>query len=109
MQAIPPASDLAPIGLSSWVLPEFWLFATVVAPSGAAAWLAWRRSRLTPTAVILASVTLAVELLVQIPFVGFNVLQVVVGGIAVLLARLAVRARRTGRRSGRAPQDSVES
>lgn len=92
----PPVSDLAPLGLSSWALPGVWLFATVAVPSGAAAWLAWRRASLAPAAVLLACGTLAVELLVQIPFIGASLLQAVFGSFAVGLALLALRARRAG-------------
>ncbi|MCW2810683.1 MAG: hypothetical protein JWP61_1141 [Friedmanniella sp.] len=99
--ATPPVSVLAPLGLSSWVLPGVWLFATVVVPSGAAAYLAWRRSPLAPLAVLLASATLAVELLVQIPFLGPSALQAVFGAIAVVMAVLALRARGSGWRTRR--------
>ena len=102
----PPVADLEPLGLSSWALPGAWLFATVAVPSAAAAWLAWRRAPLAPAAVLVASGTLAVELVVQIPFVGPSALQAVFGTVAVGLAGLAVDARRggwwhTGGRSGR--------
>jgi hypothetical protein len=103
----PPLSVLGPLGLSSWMLPGLWLFGTVVVPSAAAAILAWRRSSLAPPVVLLASATLALELLVQIPFLGPSLLQVVFGTIAIAMAALALRARRTGwpasrpRRSGR--------
>ena len=92
----PPVSVLSPIGLSSWILPGVWLFATVAVPSVAAAWLAWRRSPYGPAAVLLASTTLALELLVQIPFLGPSVLQLIFGAIAVFMAVLAIRARREG-------------
>lgn len=92
----PPVSDLEPLGLSSWVLPGMWLFATVAVPASAAAWLAWRRAPLAPAVVLVASGTLAVELVVQIPFIGPNVLQAVFGGFAVGLAGLALDARRAG-------------
>jgi hypothetical protein len=39
---------------------------------------------------------LAVELVVQIPFVGPSFLQVVLGGSAIGLAATSVRARRRG-------------
>jgi hypothetical protein len=92
----PPVSVLSPIGLSSWILPGGWLFATVAVPSVAAAWLAWRRSPYGPAAVLLASTTLALELLVQIPFLGPSVLQLIFGAIAIFMAVLAIRARREG-------------
>jgi hypothetical protein len=96
----PPVEDLEPLGLTSWVLPGVWLFASVAVPSTVAAWLAWRRSPYAPTAVIVASALLAVELLVQIPFVGPSVLQAVFGTLAIVLAGLALVARPTWRRSG---------
>jgi hypothetical protein len=55
------------LGLSSWALPGVWLTASVVVPSAAAAYLAWRGSPSAPRAVMVASTLLAVELLVQIP------------------------------------------
>lgn len=95
----PPLSDLAPLGLSSWVLPGVWLFVSVAVPSSAAAVLAWRRSPTAPAAVLAASAALAVELLIQIPFVGTSVLQAVCGSAALALAVTAWRARRHGWRT----------
>ena len=92
----PPVSILQPIGLSSWALPGLWLFGTVVVPSTAAAVLAWRRSAYTAPAVLLGSTTLALELLVQIPFLGPSILQAVFATIAIAMAILADRARRSG-------------
>jgi len=92
----PPVSVLEPIGLSSWALPGLWLFGTVVLPSVTAAVLAWKRSPYAPLVVLLASATLALELLVQIPFLGPSLLQAVFGTIAVGMAILALRARRSG-------------
>jgi hypothetical protein len=97
--AAPPVEDLEPLGLTSWVLPGLWLFASVAVPSMVAAWLAWRRSPRAPAAVLVASALLAVELLVQIPFVGPSVLQAVFGAIAIMLAVLAIVARPTWRPS----------
>src|ERR671913_205093 len=57
--ATPPDSAL-PLGLSSWVLPGFWLFGTVALPAAIAVLLAYRRSPYAPLAVVLASVTMAV-------------------------------------------------
>jgi hypothetical protein len=93
--ATPPNSDL-PFGLSSWVLPGFWLFGTVALPAAIAGLLAYRRSPYAPIAVVVASVTMAVEVLVQIPFIGLNPLQAVFGGLAVVLGALGVHARRKG-------------
>jgi hypothetical protein len=92
----PPVSVLEPIGLSSWMLPGLWLFGTVVVPSTAAVVLAWRRSPWAPPVVLLASATLALELLVQIPFLGPSLLQAVFGTIAIAMAALALRARSAG-------------
>ena len=94
--AVPPISALESLGLTNWVLPGLWLFASVAVPSTVAAWLAWRSSPHTPVAVMVASGALAVELLVQIPFIGPSALQVVFGTIAIVMAVLAVRARRLG-------------
>ena len=92
----PPVSDLSGLGLHSWVLPGLWLMATTTVPASIAAWFAWRRSPWAPAAVLVASATLALELLVQIPFIGPSPLQVVFGTLAVALAVLAVRARAAG-------------
>ena len=92
----PPVADLAPLGLSSWVLPGLWLCAMVAVPCALAAGSAWRRSPLAPTAVLWASALLAVELVVQIPFVGPSALQATLGAVAAGLAAAAVRSRRLG-------------
>ena len=94
--ATPPPSVLSPLGLSSWTLPAGWLFLTVALPSGLAAWLAWRRSPWAPVAVMVASALLATELLFQIPFLGFSVLQLIFGTVAVGMAVVAFLARRAG-------------
>lgn len=91
--AVPPVEDLEPLGLNSWVLPGVWLFASVAVPSTVAAWLAWRRSPHAPNTVLVASALLAVELLVQIPFVGPSLFQAVFGMVAIVLAVLALVAR----------------
>jgi hypothetical protein len=93
--ATPPVSALEPLGLDSWMLPGLWLFASVAVPSGVAAVLAFRGSRHAPTAALVASACLAVELAVQIPFVGPSMLQAVLGTAAALLAALALRMRRS--------------
>ena len=92
----PPVSVLQPVGLTSWVLPGLWLFATAAAPSAVAAVLAWRRSEWAPPVVLLASATLAIELLVQIPFLGPSWLQVLFGAVAISMTTLAMRAKRAG-------------
>jgi hypothetical protein len=94
--ATPPVSVLTPLGLSSWTLPAGWLFITVAVPSGLAAWLAWRRSVWAPVAVLLASALLVTELLVQIPFLGFSILQLIFGTVAVGMAVAGLLARRSG-------------
>jgi hypothetical protein len=91
----PPVDDL-PRGLSNWVLPGCWLFGTVAVPAAVAAWLAYRRSPYAPTAVFVAACTMAIEVAVQIPFLGPSWLQAVFGGLAAVLAVLAVHARRRG-------------
>jgi hypothetical protein len=48
-----------------------------------------------------ASATLVLELLVQIPFLGPSVLQLIFGVIAIFMAVLAIRARRKGWRPRR--------
>ena len=90
----PPVSDLEPLGLTSWTLPGIWLLASVALPCTVAAVLAWRGSRLYPVASLLAGVLLVVELLVQIPFVGLDPLQAVMGAVALAVLTLATRAQR---------------
>ena len=94
--ATPPVSDLRALGLHSWDLPALWLVATTAVPASVAGYLAWRRSPFAPAAVLVASSTLLLELLVQIPFIGPSPLQVVFGTLAVTLAVLALRARSAG-------------
>jgi hypothetical protein len=72
------------------------LFLTVAVPSGLAAWLAWRRSVWAVPAVLLAGALLVIELLVQIPFLGFNMLQAIFGAVAVGMAVMGLLARRAG-------------
>ena len=93
--ATPPVSGQA-LGFSSWTLPAGWLFLSVAGPSGLAAWLAWRRSAWAPAAVLLASALLVIELLVQIPFLGFSILQLIFGAVAIGMAVVAILARRAG-------------
>ena len=94
--ATPPVSVLRPLGLSSWTLPALWPFLTVAFPSGLAAWLAWRRSRWAPVAVLVASALLVTELLFQIPFLGFSILQLIFGTVAFGMAVVAFLARKAG-------------
>ena len=94
--ATPPVSVLSPLGFSSWTLPAGWLFLSVAVPSGLAARLAWRRSAWAPVAVLRASALLVIELLVQIPFLGFSILQLIFGAVAIGMAVVAILARRAG-------------
>jgi hypothetical protein len=73
-----------------------WLFTVVAVPAALACWLCWRRSVRAPTAVLFASSAIGVDVVVQIPFVGFHVLQLVFGCIALAMAGLALDARRRG-------------
>jgi TRAP-type mannitol/chloroaromatic compound transport system permease small subunit len=103
----PPTADIAGLGLSSWVLPGVWLLVTVAVPSALASWFAWRRSPRTTVSVLWASALLALELVVQVPFVGLSALQLVLGVFAVLMAAAATRARRLGwRRDGGGTSDA---
>src|SRR4051794_31185683 len=88
----PPLEAIAWLGLSSWVLPGVWLTASVAVPSAAAAYLAWRESSWTPRAVLTASGLLAVELLVQMPFLGVNGLQAAMAAVGGTAAGLAWHA-----------------
>ena len=78
------------------MLPGLWLLVSVGIPSGVAAVLVWRRSPWGPPAVLVAAAALAFELVVQIPFIGLSVLQLVFGLVAAGMALLALRARRAG-------------
>jgi hypothetical protein len=101
----PPVSDLEPLGLSSWVLPGVWLAASVAVPCAVTAWLAWRESVWTGVAAMVAGGLLAVELVVQIPFVGLDPLQAVMGVVAAVLVALGALADRPRRRdSGQGPR-----
>jgi hypothetical protein len=101
--ATPEVSVLSPLGLSSWSLPAGWLFLSVAVPSSLAGWLAWRRSLWAPPAVLLASALLAIELLVQIPFLGFSVLQLIFGTVALGMAVVGLLARSAGWWPSRSP------
>lgn len=90
----PPVSDLEPLGLESWRLPAAWLFLSVAVPCAVTAWLAARDSVTAATAAVVAAALLAVELLVQIPFVGLDPLQAALGCVAVALGALGLDARR---------------
>jgi len=46
--------------------------------------------------VLLASATLAIELVVQIPFLGWSWLQALFGAVAISMTVLALRAKRAG-------------
>jgi len=90
----PPVSDLDGLGLDSWVLPGLWLAASVAVPCGLTAVGAWRRTAWTGTAAVAAGLLLLLELAVQIPFVGLDPLQAVMGSVAVVLVGLGLASRR---------------
>ena len=94
----PPDSEL-PFGLHSWFWPAMWLLATVCVPSLLAAAALSRRAASGPALVLTATVLLAVELLVQIPFVGLSWLQLIVALLGASAAAMAVVARQA-RKSG---------
>jgi hypothetical protein len=94
----PPVEDLRPLGLASWRLPAVWLLATVAVPCGTAAVLALRRSPRAGSAGTVAAGLLALELATQVPFVGPDPLQAVMGAVAVALAGVGVAARRAAHR-----------
>jgi hypothetical protein len=85
-----------PLGLPNWLVSGLWLFTLVAVPAAVASWMCWRRSAHGPTAVLIASAGLGVDVAVQIPFIGLHVLQLVFGLIAVAMALLALDARRRG-------------
>ena len=90
----PPVEDLQPLGLRSWVLPGVWLGLSVTVPCAAAAWLALRREPRVGLVSVCAGLLLLLELVVQIPFVGLDPLQAVMGSVAVLLLVLGTLSRR---------------
>jgi hypothetical protein len=89
----PPVSDLRPLGLDSWFLPGLWLAVSVAVPCGLTAVAAWRRTAWTGTAAAAAGLLLLVELAVQIPFVGLDPLQAVMGSVALVLLGLGLASR----------------
>jgi hypothetical protein len=91
-----PLKTELPLGLPNWLVSGLWLFFLVAVPAAVASWLCWRRSGYGPTAVLVASAGLFIDVVVQVPFVGFHVLQVVFGCIAIGMAMLALDARRRG-------------
>ena len=91
-----PLKTELPLGLPNWLVSALWLFLVVALPAAVASWLCWRRSRYGPTAVLIASAGLCIDVVVQIPFVGFHVLQLVFGLIAVAMALHAFATRRHG-------------
>lgn len=94
--ATPPDGDL-PSGLASWVLPGLWLLATVCLPATVATIAVAQRRSWAPIAVLIAAAALAVELVVQIPFVGTNWLQAGVALLGATAAGLAVTSLRRSR------------
>lgn len=97
----PPIADLESLGLRSWALPGLWLLASVAVPCAAAALLAWRRSPRYPRAAVAAGLLLALELAVQIPFVGLDPLQAVMGSVALALTLFGRSAEREQGSAGR--------
>lgn len=96
----PPVSDLRPLGLESWVLPGLWLAASVGVPCTVTAVLAWRGSRWLGIAAIEAGLLLAVELVVQLPYVGRDPLQAVMAVVAGTLVCLGWASARSTRTNG---------
>ncbi|GAA1479106.1 hypothetical protein GCM10009623_35520 [Nocardioides aestuarii] len=86
----PPVADLADLGLTSWLLPGLWLAASVAVPCLVVAALAHRRSPRTGMAALVAAGLLATELAVQVPFVGFDPLQAVMGTTAAVIGVLGL-------------------
>lgn len=84
----PPVADLEPLGLHSWLLPGLWLAASVAVPCLVVAVMAARRSPRTGWAALVAAALLVVELVVQVPFVGLDPLQAVMGTVALVIAGL---------------------
>ncbi len=84
----PPVSDLEPLGLDSWLLPGLWLAASVAVPCLVVAVLAYRGSPRVGPAGLVAAGLLGVELAVQVPFVGLDRLQAVMGTVAVVIGVL---------------------
>jgi hypothetical protein len=99
----PPVSDLRPLGLHSWVLPGLWLATSVALPCGVTAARAWRRSVQLGVTAATAGALLLVELAVQIPFVGFDPLQAVMGAVAGLLIWFGFLSHETTRPPTRLP------
>lgn len=86
----PPVADLQPLRLHSWLLPAIWLAASVAVPCLIVTVLAVRRSLRTGWAALVAALLLAVELVVQVPFVGLDPLQAVMGTTALVIAGLGL-------------------
>ena len=79
------------MSLSRLVWPPGW-------PGGALSW--------TAPAVLLASTLLAIELLVQLPFLGFSSLQLIFGAVAIGMAIVGLLAE-SGLVAARAPGNTV--
>lgn len=93
----PPVDDLSALGLRSWVLPGVWLALSVGVPSTAVAVLARRRSPRVGVAAVAAGTLLLTELLVQIPFVGPDPLQGVMGIVGIAEISLGLLSARQAR------------
>ena len=89
----PPVRDLEPLGLHSWVLPGLWLLASVGVPCSLTAWWAARDDPRAPGAAQVSALLLVVELVVQVPFVGLDPLQAVMGVVALALGGSGTRSR----------------
>ena len=99
----PPVEDLEPLGLHSWGFPGVWLGLSVTGPCATAAWLSLRGEPRVGLASVWAGLLLLLELVVQIPFVGLDPLQAVMGSVAVLLLVLGNLSRRAS-----APTDASD-
>jgi len=87
--ATPPTTDLDRLGLTTWILPAVWLFGVVAVPFAVAGILTLRGSSGGLIASLTASGLLMLELAVQVPFVGLNLMQPVMAAVAISTATAA--------------------